>query len=143
MSRFPTAISHSDTPRVGQERRTDVVDARLRHEERNSRWADSRRSYNAGLRRPVSIDDLHQIIAFFQERRGWLRVSLARSDGWKSCAPDEECVGARSELATAWNRRLRFNCTQNIWNYVLPWARDIKKPLANTVRIAVAGVSGV
>jgi Conserved hypothetical protein 2217 (DUF2460) len=40
-------------------------------EERNSRWADSKRSYNAGYG-IKSVDDLHAVIAFFEERRGRL-----------------------------------------------------------------------
>ena len=53
--RFPTAISRGAVG--GPERRTDVVVLGSGFEERNSRWADSRRSYNAGygIR---SLDDL-------------------------------------------------------------------------------------
>ena len=44
--RFPTAISRG--AQGGPERRTDVVVLGSGFEERNSRWANSRRSYNAG-----------------------------------------------------------------------------------------------
>ena len=36
-----------------------------------ARWANSRRSYNAGYG-VKSLDDLHAVIAFFEERRGKL-----------------------------------------------------------------------
>ena len=67
--RFPTAISRGATG--GPERRTDIVALGSGHEERNSRWADSRRSYNAGYG-IKTLDDLHAVIAFFEERRGRL-----------------------------------------------------------------------
>ena len=53
--RFPTEISRGAVG--GPERRTDVVVLGSGHEERNSRWADSRRSYNAGYG-VKSLDEL-------------------------------------------------------------------------------------
>ena len=44
--RFPTAISRGSSG--GPERRTDVVTTASGREERNARWANSRRKYNAG-----------------------------------------------------------------------------------------------
>ena len=44
--RFPTSISRG--AHGGPERRTDVVVLGSGFEERNARWAHSRRSYNAG-----------------------------------------------------------------------------------------------
>src|SRR3712207_9433837 len=65
--RFPLAIGFGSSG--GPERRTDVVLLASGHEERNARWADSRRRYNAGtgIR---SLADLHELLAFFAERRG-------------------------------------------------------------------------
>lgn len=83
--RFPTGISRG--AQGGPERRTDVVLLGSGFEERNSRWADSRRSFNAGygLR---SLDDLHAVIAFFEERRGRLYGFRWRDHSdWKSCVP--------------------------------------------------------
>ncbi len=54
--RFPTAIAFGASG--GPERRTDIVTLGSGHEERNSRWADSRRRYNAGYG-VRSLDDLH------------------------------------------------------------------------------------
>jgi uncharacterized protein (TIGR02217 family) len=67
--RFPTEISRG--AEGGPERRTDIVVLGSGYEERNSRWADSRRSYNAGYG-VKSVDDLYAVIAFFEERRGRL-----------------------------------------------------------------------
>jgi uncharacterized protein (TIGR02217 family) len=67
--RFPTRISLGASG--GPERRTEIVVLGSGGEERNSRWADSKRSYNAGYG-IKSVDDLHAVIAFFEERRGRL-----------------------------------------------------------------------
>jgi uncharacterized protein (TIGR02217 family) len=85
-TRFPTAISRA--AHGGPERRTDVIVLGSGAEERNARWADSRRSYNAGYG-VKSLDDLHAVIAFFEERRGRLHGFRWRDPiDWKSCAPE-------------------------------------------------------
>ncbi len=83
--RFPAGISLGASG--GPERRTEIVVLGSGAEERNSRWADSKRSYNAGYG-IKSVDDLHAVIAFFEERRG--RLHGFRWKDWsdyKSCAP--------------------------------------------------------
>jgi uncharacterized protein (TIGR02217 family) len=83
--RFPAGISLGASG--GPERRTEIVVLGSGAEERNSRWADSKRSYNAGYG-IKGIDDLHAVIAFFEERRG--RLHGFRWKDWsdyKSCAP--------------------------------------------------------
>ena len=67
--RFPTTISRG--AQGGPERRTDIVVLGSGYEERNSRWANSRRAYNAGYG-VRSLDDLYAVTAFFEERRGRL-----------------------------------------------------------------------
>jgi len=85
-TRFPTAISRA--AHGGPERRTDVVVLGSGAEERNARWADSRRSWNAGYG-IKSLDDLHAVIAFFEERRGRLIGFRWRDPmDFKSCPPE-------------------------------------------------------
>ena len=85
-TRFPTAISRA--AHGGPERRTDVVVLGSGAEERNARWADSRRGYNAGYG-VKSLNDLHAVIAFFEERRGRLHGFRWRDPSdWKSCPPE-------------------------------------------------------
>src|SRR3990172_9594776 len=55
----------------GPQRRTDVVVLGSGAEERNARWAHSRRRYDAGYG-VKTFDALSQVIAFFEERRGRL-----------------------------------------------------------------------
>lgn len=135
--RFPTAISRN--AQGGPERRTDVVVLGSGYEERNSRWADSRRSYNAGYG-VKSLDDLHQIIAFFEERRGRLHGFRWRDPmDWKSCAPNvapsplDQIIGSGTGLNAAFQLRKVYGSA------FAPWTRDIKKPVAGTVRVAVSG----
>jgi len=85
-TRFPTGISRAASG--GPERRTDVVALGSGAEERNARWADSRHSYNAGYG-VKSLNDLHAVIAFFEERRGRLHGFRWRDPtDWKSCPPE-------------------------------------------------------
>ncbi|MBN9289813.1 MAG: DUF2460 domain-containing protein, partial [Hyphomicrobium denitrificans] len=139
--RFPTAISRN--AQGGPERRTDVVVLGSGYEERNSRWADSRRSYNAGYG-VKSLDDLHQIIAFFEERRGRLHAFRWRDPmDWKSCAPNGSVSPLDQVLGNGDGAKTAFQLRKTYGTAFAPWARDIKKPVANTVRIAVAGVERV
>ena len=55
----------------GPQRRTDVVVLGSGAEERNARWAHSRRRYDAGYG-VKTFDALAQVISFFEERRGRL-----------------------------------------------------------------------
>ncbi len=55
----------------GPQRRTDVVALGSGAEERNARWANSRRRYDAGYG-VKTLDALSEVIAFFEERRGRL-----------------------------------------------------------------------
>lgn len=135
--RFPTAISRN--AQGGPERRTDVVVLGSGYEERNSRWADSRRSYNAGYG-VRSLDDLHQIIAFFEERRGMLHAFRWRDPmDWKSCAPNALPAALDQSLGTGDGTGAAFQLRKTYGSAFAPWVRDIKKPVANTVQIAVAG----
>ena len=135
--RFPTAISRN--AQGGPERRTDVVVLGSGYEERNSRWADSRRSYNAGYG-VKSLDDLHSIIAFFEERRGRLHTFRWRDPmDWKSCAPNASPSPLDQVVGSGDGTTAAFQLLKTYGNAYAPWARDIKKPVAGTVKIAVAG----
>jgi uncharacterized protein (TIGR02217 family) len=136
--RFPTAISRG--AQGGPERRTDVVVLGSGHEERNSRWADSRRSYNAGYG-VKSLDDLYAIIAFFEERRGRLYGFrwLDHSD-YKSCSPEhspsplDQQIGIGDGLLTVFQLKKKYGSAY------APWTRTISKPVDGTVQVAVNGV---
>jgi uncharacterized protein (TIGR02217 family) len=135
--RFPTAISRGATG--GPERRTDVVVLGSGFEERNSRWADSRRSYNAGYG-VKSVDDLHAVIAFFEERRGRLYGFRWRDHSdWKSCAPLATPAPLDCLIGTGDGLQATFQLQKTYGSPFAPWSRAVKKPVAATVRVAVAG----
>jgi uncharacterized protein (TIGR02217 family) len=137
-ARFPTAIAFGSAG--GPERRTEIVTLGSGHEERNARWADSRRRYNAGygIR---SLDDLHAVIAFFEERRGRLygfrwrdRVDFKSSAPGVVVAPGDQALGEGDGSVAA------FQLVKRYGSAYAPWSRTIRKPVAGTVRVAVAGV---
>ena len=67
--RFPLDVALRGSG--GPVRRTEIVTLASGREHRNSRWADSRRRYDAGLG-IRTLDALHAVLAFFEERRGRL-----------------------------------------------------------------------
>ena len=137
-TRFPTAISRA--AHGGPERRTDVVVLGSGAEERNARWADSRRSYNAGYG-VKSLDDLHAVVAFFEERRGRLHGFRWRDPtDWKSCPPEGTPTALDQAIGTGTGSAATFQLKKTYGSAFAPWTREIKKPVAGTVLIAVAGV---
>lgn len=137
--RFPTAISRNG--QGGPERRTDVVVLGSGHEERNARWADSRRSYNAGYG-VRSLDDLNAVVAFFEERRGRLHGFRFRDPSdWKSCAPTSTPSPLDQSIGTGDGTTAAFQLVKTYGSSFAPWTRSIAKPVAGTVLVAVAGVS--
>jgi uncharacterized protein (TIGR02217 family) len=136
--RFPTAISRGS--QGGPERRTDVVVLGSGFEERNSRWAHSRRSYNAGYG-VRSLDDLHAVIGFFEERRGRFYSFRWRDHAdWKSCAPQATPTALDQPIGTGDGTLASFQLKKTYGGAHAPWHRDIKKPVEGTVLVAIAGV---
>jgi len=138
-TRFPTAISRA--AHGGPERRTDVVVLGSGAEERNARWADSRRSYNAGYG-VKSLNDLHAVIAFFEERRGRLHGFRWRDPSdWKSCPPESTPTALDQAIGTGDGATAAFPLTKTYGSAFNPWSRAITKPVAGTVLVAVAGAT--
>lgn len=136
--RFPTGISRGATG--GPERRTDVVVLGSGYEERNARWADSRRSYNAGYG-VRSLDDLHAVLAFFEERRGQLYGFRWRDPvDWSSAAPEGQTTPLDQVIGTGDGDTAAFQLIKSYGGAALPWFREINKPVAGSVRVAVDGV---
>jgi len=135
--RFPTDISRDSQSAI--ERRTEVVLLGSGHEERNSRWADSRRSYNAGYG-VKSIPDLERVVAFFEERRGrfhgfrWKDFSdFSTAQPGKAVEHDDQVIGVGDgEAAT-------FELVKVYGGPHAPWTRRIHKPVAGSVRVSVDG----
>ena len=135
--RFPTAIAFGASG--GPERRTEIVALGSGHEERNSRWADSRRRYNAGYG-VRSLDDLHAVIAFFEERRGRLYGFRWRDrTDWKSCAPGAPPAATDQAIGTGDGETATFQLVKTYGAVHAPYGRTIAKPVAGTILVAVDG----
>jgi uncharacterized protein (TIGR02217 family) len=135
--RFPSDISLGSSG--GPERRTEIVVLGSGHEERNTRWSQSKRRFNAGYG-VKSLSNLNQVIAFFEERRG--RLYGFR---WKDHA-DYSSAGA-GELITLYDQQLGLGDASNrefqlIKQYGAahaPYARKINKPVSGTLLVGVDG----
>ncbi|MHA1528744.1 MAG: phage distal tail protein, Rcc01695 family [Alphaproteobacteria bacterium] len=136
--RFPTAISFGSTG--GVERRTEVISLVNGFEQRNTPWEQSRRRYDAGLG-VQSLDDLEAVLSFFEARRGML-IGFRWKD-WldhKSCAPSavpdplDQAIGIGDGTTTA------FMLTKTYAPGAYEFRREIAKPVAGSVRVAVDGV---
>ena len=135
--RFPTEISRGSTG--GPERRTEIVVTGSGAEERNSRWADSRRRYNAGFG-VKSLDDIHRVVAFFEERRGRLHGFRWKDHlDFKSCTPQGAVTAFDQLLGTGDGATNRFQLVKRYGSGLRDYLRTITKPVAGTLRLAVAG----
>ena len=137
--RFPTSISRG--AQGGPERRTDIVVLGSGFEERNSRWAASRRSYNAGYG-IASLDALHEVIAFFEERRGRFHGFRWRDHtDWKSGPPSAATCPLDQVIDVGDGVALSFQLKKTYGSTYAPFARDIAKPVAGSVKVAVDGIT--
>jgi uncharacterized protein (TIGR02217 family) len=124
----------------GPERRTDVVVLGSGREERNARWAHSRRRYDAGYG-VKTFDALSQAIAFFEERRGRLygfrwrdRLDHSSAAPGAAVAPTDQAIGAGDGVTA------NFQLVKTYGALYSPYLRPIVKPVAASVRVAVDGV---
>ena len=139
--RFPTSVSHG--AQGGPERRTDIVVLGSGHEERNARWAHARRSWNAGYG-VRSLDDLHAVIEFFEERRGRLHGFRWKDPSdWKSCPPTGTVSASDQTLGIGNGLRATFPLIKRYGSAFAPYDREVKKPVAGTVLVAVASIAKV
>lgn len=126
--------------RGGPQRKTEIVTLASGREERNARWANSRRRYDAGYG-VRSLDALHAVIAFFEERRGRLHGFRWRDRmDWKSCAPGASPAATDQTLGVGNGTLATFQLVKTYGAVHAPWARAILKPVVGTVRVATAGV---
>lgn len=125
--------------RGGPERRTDIVTLGSGRESRNARWRNARRRWEAGYG-VKSDSDLAAIVAFFEERRGRLYGFRWRDRLDHCSAPPGAAPGpADQTIATGDGATKTFQLTKTYGAAFAPYARKIDKPVAGSLRIAVAG----
>lgn len=136
--RFPLDVALG--ARGGPERLTDIVTLAGGAEERNSRWAHARRRYNAGYG-IKSRADMLAVLAFFEERRGRFHAFLWRDALDCSSHPQgSEPTPVDQALGTGDGVRRQFQLVKRYGASFDPYLRPITRPVAGTVRMAVAGV---
>jgi uncharacterized protein (TIGR02217 family) len=137
--RFPAALSVGSTG--GPERRTEIVSLSNGFEERNSSWAHSRRRYDAGLG-VRSLDDLAEVVAFFEARHGQLYGFRWKDwTDWKSCAPSATPGPLDQPIGIGDGATRVFALAKTYASGAQAYRRPIKKPVGGTVKVAVGGVA--
>lgn len=134
--RFPLDVALG--ARGGPERRTDVVTLAGGGEQRNGRWHHSRRRYNAGYG-VKSRADMAAVLAFFEERRGRLHGFLWR-DGLDFSSGGAAPTALDQAIGVGAADRTGFQLTKKYGAAFDPYFRPITRPVAGSVRVAVAGV---
>lgn len=135
--RFPTAIAfHSHG---GPERKTEIVTLGSGYEERNGVWAHSRRHYDVGYG-VKTLDDIHAVLAFFEARAGRLYGFRFKDFAdYKSCAPGAAVTPLDQNLATGDGSSKNFALIKTYQSGPSTYVRSITKPVAGSVRVALAG----
>ena len=124
----------------GPERKTEIVALGSGREERNARWAHSRRRYDAGYG-VKSLDALSQVVSFFEERRGRLHGFRWRDRlDHSSAAPGANVTPLDQAIGTGDGTQTTFALAKLYGAAHAPYHRPIAKPIAGSVRVAVGGV---
>jgi uncharacterized protein (TIGR02217 family) len=124
----------------GPERRVDIVALGSGREARNTPWAHGRRRYDIGgaVR---TLDQLHELIAFFEARRGRLHGFRFRDPfDFKSCLPSLTPAPTNQALGTGNGTQTVFQLQKSYGADAEAYLRPVAKPVAGSVRVAVAGV---
>lgn len=136
--RFPLDVARG--ARGGPERQTQIVTLASGREVRNSRWAHSRRRYDAGLG-IRNLDALAAVVSFFEERRGRLHGFRWRDQlDWKSCAPSQQPAPTDQVIGVGDGVAASFQLCKTYGTGASAYSREISKPCDGTVRIAMDGV---
>lgn len=138
-ARLPARLAFGCTG--GVERRTQVTTLGSGFERRSSPWAQGRRRYLIGTAvRP--LDDAAALVAFFEARRGRLHGFRFRDPAdCKSCAPSQTPAAADQAIGTGDGARKVFALVKAYGDGEGAVVRPIAKPVAGTVKIAVAGLA--
>ncbi|MCO4318340.1 DUF2460 domain-containing protein [Phyllobacterium sp. 21LDTY02-6] len=132
--RFPAAVSFGASG--GPEWRNEIVQLTSGREQRNARWAQSRRRYDVGtgLR---SLADLEAVMAFFEARRGSLHAFRFQDPfDHLSCASGKLPTPLDQLLGEGDGKRAEFQLVKRYGDY----ARHIARPRVETVRVTVGGI---
>ncbi len=139
--RFPTGIGLGSSG--GPERRTEIVTLGSGFEQRNARWQNSRRRYEAGYG-VKNLDELYAVISFFEERRGALFGFRYKDHlDWKSCAPMQVPTNLDQPIGTGDGVTDKFTLSKTYGTGSTTYARVVSKPVSGSLLLAVDGVASL
>jgi uncharacterized protein (TIGR02217 family) len=134
---FPLSIAFGST--VTRERKVEVLQFASGREQRNLRFAHSRRSYDAG-NGVRSIADIRAVMDFFEARRGALvsfrfrdPVDNSSAVGANAVTPLDQAIG------TGDGTKNRFMLTKAYGVGIDAYKRPVRRPVPGTLRVAVNG----
>lgn len=134
---FPASIAFGSTGGPG--RRTNIVELASGFEERNATWANSRRRYDVstGIK---TLDQVYQVLEFFEARNGRL-YGFRFHDSWDhlSCRPKSAPGPLDQQIGAGNGAQATFQLVKVYSSGNRSWTRTIKKPVAGSVRVSVAG----
>ena len=137
--RFPLDIALGS--RGGPERRTDIVTLASGREERNARWAGSRRRFDAGFG-VKTLAQLSAIIDFFEERRGRLygfrwkdRLDFSSAAPGGAISMLDQTLGTGDGVNDTFQLKKRYGGAFNAYD------RPIVKPVSASLLVAVDGAA--
>jgi len=131
--RLPARLAFGSTG--GVERRTEITTLASGFERRSTPWAQGRRRYliGAGLR---SLDDMAELTAFFEARRGRLHGFRFRDFAdFRSGAPGAAVTPLDQAIGTGDGEARVFQLRKAYGDH----GRVIAKPVEGSARVAVAG----
>jgi uncharacterized protein (TIGR02217 family) len=128
--RLPARLAFGSTG--GVERRTDIVTLASGYEQRATPWADGRRRYliGGGVR---ALEEAVELVAFFEARRG--RLTGFRFQDFADYAAANQPIGTGDGATTV------FQLSKTYGDAADSYVRPIRKPVAGTVSVAVAGIA--
>lgn len=135
--RFPLRVALGTSG--GPVRRTDIVSLSNGRENRNRRWQDARRRYDAGSG-VRSIDDLYAVLAFFEARAGqFYGFRFHDPVDHRSGAPAVSPAAGDQEIGSGDGTTAAFQLVKRYADAGGGTVRVIEKPVAGTVVVSVAG----
>ena len=135
--RFPPRLSLGSAG--GPERRTEIVALANGFEERNSPWAQARRRYDAGVGLS-SLDDIAELIAFFEARQGQL-FGFRWKDwtDYRSGPPGHMPEATDQVIGTGDGQTAAFALVKSYRSGAAEVLRPVAKPVAGSVQVALHG----
>ena len=132
---FPTDFALGSSG--GPIRQTEIITLGSGKEQRNARWAHSRRRYNAGYG-IKTLADLQEVIEFFEERRGRLYGFRFRDPiDFKSSKGSSETTAIDQVIGTGDSVQKKFKLIKTYGKDEASYERQIHKPIIDSVKVSL------